>query len=87
MISFLQVQDGILASAEIVSRMGELQGMSADVLKNSGDIDNYEAEFNDLRSQLYNMTQSELNGIALFGDWDKDDTTSCSSKRRNFGQI
>jgi len=76
-ISFLQVQDGILASAgEIVSRMGELQGMSTDVLKNTGDIDNYEAEFNDLREQLWNMTKSEFNGLALFGDWDKDDTTS-----------
>ena len=43
-ISFLQVQDGILESAgKIVSRMGELQGMSADVTKNSTDIDNYEA--------------------------------------------
>ena len=40
-ISFLQVQDGILDSAgQIVSRMGELQGMSTDVLKNTGDIDN-----------------------------------------------
>ena len=60
--------------------------MSADVLKNSGDIDNYEAEFNDLRSQLYNMTQSEFNG-ALFGDWDKDDTTSAAASDGIFGRI
>jgi flagellin len=69
-ISFLQVQDGILESAgKIVSRMGELQGMSADVTKNSTDIDNYEAEFNDLRNQLYEMTKSQFNGVNLFGDW------------------
>ena len=85
-ISFLQVQDGILDSAgKIVTRMGELQGMAMDVTKNSGDIDNYEAEFNDLRSQLYNMTQSEFNGIALFGDWDKDDTTSAVASDGTFG--
>ena len=72
-ISFLQVQDGILASAgEIVSRMGELQSMSTDVMKNSTDIDNYEAEFNDLREQLYDLTQSEFNNIRLFGDWNAD---------------
>ena len=69
-ISFLQVQDGILDSAgKIVTRMGELQGMALDVTKNSGDIDNYEAEFNDLRNQLYDMTKSQFNGINLFGDW------------------
>jgi flagellin len=69
-ISFLQVQDGILASAgDIVSRMGELQSMSSDVMKNTTDIDNYEAEFNDLRNQLYNMTKSQFNGVNLFGDW------------------
>ena len=49
-ISFLQVQDGILDTAgKIVTRMGELQGMAVDVTKNSSDIDNYEAEFHDLR--------------------------------------
>jgi len=69
-ISFLQVQDGILASAgDIVSRMGELQSMSSDVMKNTTDIDNYEAEFNDLRNQLYNMSKSQFNGVNLFGDW------------------
>ena len=72
-ISFLQVQDGILDTAgKIVTRMGELQGMAADVTKNSSDIDNYEGEFNDLREQLYDLTQTEFNGIRLFGDWDAD---------------
>ena len=72
-ISFLQVQDGILDSAgKIVTRMGELQGMAMDVTKNSSDIDNYELEFNDLRSTLYDLTQSEFNNIRLFGDWNAD---------------
>ena len=46
--------------------------MSTDVLKNTGDIDNYEAEFNDLREQLNELTKAEFNGIRLFGDWQKD---------------
>ena len=72
-ISFLQVQDGILDSAgQIVSRMGELQGMSTDVTKSGDDIALYEAEFNDLRSQLFQMTKSTFNGVGLFGDWEKD---------------
>ena len=84
-ISFLQVQDGILESAgKIVSRMGELQGMSADVTKNSTDIDNYEAEFNDLRSQLYDMTKSKFNGVYLFGDWKDDGDGDLSTTNLDF---
>jgi flagellin len=72
-VSFLQVQDGVLDTAgKIVTRMGELQGMATDVTKNSSDIDNYEAEFHDLRAQLYDLTQSEFNNIRLFGDWNAD---------------
>ena len=72
-VSFLQVQDGVLDTAgKIVTRMGELQGMATDVTKNSTDIDNYELEFNDLRAQLYDLTQTEFNGIRLFGEWQAD---------------
>ena len=74
-ISYLQVQDGILESAgKIVTRMGELQGMATDVTKHEDDIALYESEFNDLREQLYEMTQSKFNGVALFGDWTADGT-------------
>ena len=79
-LSFLQVQDGILDSAgQIVGRMAELQSLSTDVLKSSSDRSTYEAEFNDLRKQLYDMTKSTFNSIALFGDWAKNDTTSATS--------
>ncbi len=79
-LSFLQVQDGILdAAGQIVSRMAELQSLSTDVLKGTSDIDNYEAEFNDLRSQLYEMTKTTFNGVALFGDWQKDNTAAAST--------
>jgi flagellin len=79
-LSFLQVQDGILDSAgKIVARMGELQSLSTDVLKNGGDIDNYETEFNDLRGQLYEMTKAKFNGVNLFGDWYDDDGTQTAT--------
>ena len=83
-LSFLQVQDGILdAAGQIVSRMAELQSLSTDVLKSSTDIDNYESEFNDLRSQLYEMTKSSFNGIALFGDWEKDASSALTIRTGN----
>ena len=66
-ISLLQVQDGVLSSvADIVSRMGELKSMSQDVTKNATDIANYDAEFSDLQDQLYQLSQTEFNGIDLF---------------------
>ena len=68
-ISFLQVQDGILESAgNIVSRMGELKGLYGDVLKNTTDKATYDAEFKDLQVQLYQISQTQFNGVSLFGD-------------------
>jgi flagellin len=67
-ISFLQVQDGILESAgKIVDRMAELKALSQDVLKNSGDIANYDSEFKNLQVQLHSMASSKFNGVSLFG--------------------
>tara|TARA_B100001093_G_scaffold144965_1_gene137566 strand:- start:309 stop:1259 length:951 start_codon:yes stop_codon:yes gene_type:complete len=67
-ISFLQVQDGILESAgKIVSRMGELKGLYGDVLKNATDKATYDAEFQDLQGQLFQIAQTQFNGVSLFG--------------------
>ena len=66
-ISFLQVQDGVLESAgKIVDRMAELKALSQDVLKNSSDIANYNAEFNNLQVQLHQMGDTKFNGVSLF---------------------
>jgi len=66
-ISFLQVQDGILESAaNIVSRMGELKGLYGDVLKNTTDKATYDAEFQDLQGQLFQIAQTKFNGVSLF---------------------
>ena len=67
-ISFLQVQDGILESAgKIVDRMAELKALSQDVLKNTSDIANYNAEFQNLQVQLKDMAATKFNGVSLFG--------------------
>ena len=66
-ISFLQVQDGLLESAaNIVSRMGELKGLYADVLKSDSDKATYDSEFSDLQGQLFQLSQTKFNGVELF---------------------
>ena len=66
-ISFLQVQDGGLTQVgKILDRMSELKTMSLDVTKNSSDIANYDAEFNQLQDQLANIKEEKFNGINLF---------------------
>ena len=66
-ISFLQVQDGALASVgKILDRMSELKTMSLDVTKNALDIANYDAEFTQLQEQLANIREEKFNGINLF---------------------
>ena len=66
-ISFLQVQDGVLDSAgQILDRMAELKALSQDVLKNSSDIANYNAEFKNLQVQLHQMGDTKFNGVSLF---------------------
>ena len=79
-ISFLQVQDGILASAgDIVSRMGELKGMSQDILKSPADIATYNSEFQDLQQQLHDLTQSQFNEVPLFDTSATTDGTTAST--------
>jgi len=75
-ISFLEVQDGILkGSGDILSRMGELKALSQDVLKNSADIANYNAEFKNLQVQLYQMANEKFNGVSLFATKATDGST------------
>jgi flagellin len=46
--------------------MAELRTMAADVTKNSSDIANYSKEFQELQSQLQQMSKHKFNGISLF---------------------
>ena len=67
--SFLQTQDGAMASAnKVLSRMSELKVLSGDVTKNTADISNYNTEFKELQNQLDDITGEKFNGISLFTD-------------------
>ena len=56
-ISFLQTQDGGLATAgKILGRISELRTLYSDVTKNTNDRANYETEFDQLKSQLIDIT-------------------------------
>ena len=69
-ISFLEVQDGVLAAAgRIVDRMIELKGMSQDMMKNEFDNSTYNNEFQELQVQLYDMSQQTFNGVSLFAQF------------------
>ena len=66
-ISFLQVQDGVLAGiSELVDRMSELRALSNDVLKNEEDLESYNKEFKDLQLQMYDMANEKFNRVSLF---------------------
>ncbi len=66
-VSFVQLQDGDLkAAASIVDRMAALRSMYDDVTKSDIDKANYDTEFQSLRVQLYDSTQSKFNGVSLF---------------------
>jgi flagellin len=74
-ISFLEVQDGVLANAsKVMNRMIELKGLSQDVLKNSSDNDNYNREFRNLQVQLYEMSHLTFNGVSMFANRNSEDT-------------
>src|SRR4051812_19135590 len=67
-VSFLQTQDGVMKVAgKILDRMSELATLHTDVTKNSDDTANYEAEFDQLSTELGHLSGSTFNGISLFG--------------------
>jgi flagellin len=73
--SYLEVQDGVLASAgKILNRMIELKGLSDDVMKNSSDIQNYNREFRDLQQQIYDMANLKFNGVSMFATRNSEGT-------------
>ena len=53
-------------AVKIVDRIGELKAMSTDATKNSGDIQNYNEEYQVLRDQLVSLQSEEFNGVSMF---------------------
>ena len=76
-ISFLEVQDGLLAFVgRILDRMAELKGLSSqDPMKSSLDQASYNDEFKDLQVQLHEMSQQTFNGVSLFAQFATDNAT------------
>jgi flagellin len=76
-ISFLEVQDGLLAFAgRILDRMAELKGLSSqDPMKSSLDQASYNDEFKDLQVQLFEMSKQTFNGVSLFANFATDNAT------------
>ena len=71
--SFLEVQDGVLASAgKILNRMVELKGLSEDVMKNASDSENYNREFKDLQMQIHDMASLKFNGVSMFAQFSSE---------------
>ena len=65
--SFLQTQDGAFSVADkVLSRMSELTTLARDVTKNSGDVENYDKEFQNLQNQLTSLGTEKFNGVSLF---------------------
>ena len=70
-VSYLQTQDGVMKVAgKVLERMGELATLYTDPTKNSDDIANYSAEFDQLTAELSNLSGATFNGISLFGGTD-----------------
>ena len=70
-VSFLQTQDGVLkVTGKILERMGELATLYTDPTKNSDDIANYSAEFDQLTTELGNLSGESFNSNPLFGGSD-----------------
>ena len=71
--SFLEVRDGVLASAgKILNRMIELKGLSEDVMKNDSDTENYNREFKDLQMQIHDMASLKFNGVSMFAQFSSE---------------
>ena len=66
-ISFLQVQDGVLQTAtEVVGRVAELKALASDSTKNAEDYQNYNEEYQVLRTQLLDLQSQKFNNVELF---------------------
>lgn len=68
-ISLLQTQDGVLQTAvSLVDRIAELKAMTNDPTKNSGDLQNYNEEYQELRQQLITLQDEKFNSVTMFAD-------------------
>ncbi len=68
-VSYLQTQDGSLKVAgKVLDRVSELKVLAQDPTKGASDIANYDAEFDQLKSQLTSLAAEKFNGVNLFNN-------------------
>lgn len=66
--SFLQTQDGVLATVgKVLNRISELKTLALDPTKNTSDLANYNDEFVQLQAEITSLGNEKFNGISLFG--------------------
>ena len=68
--SFLSEQGAQLIEAqEVISRMGELKGLSSNILASDADVSLYNVEFGELQNQLFGISQVSVGGESLFAQY------------------
>lgn len=68
-VSYLDTQDGAFKVADkVMSRMSELTTLARDITKNTGDRENYDKEFGNLKAQMLSLATEKFNGVGLFNN-------------------
>ena len=71
---------------KVLTRMSELTSFALDVTKNSGDLSNYDAEFQKLQQQLSHFSQEKFNSIPLFVT-ESQNSSSASTVANNLAVV
>ena len=84
--SFLSEQGAQLIEAQqVITRMGELKGLSSNLLASDADVSLYNVEFGELQNQLFGISQVSVGGESLFAQFATDDQGFTTSTEAVFG--
>ena len=84
--SFLSEQGAQLIEAQqVITRMGELKGLSSNLLASDADVSLYNVEFGELQNQLFGISQVSVGGESLFAQFATTSLGNVSSTEAVFG--